>query len=184
MHRNVIPVNIRPHLVPFLYLEFEGVEENYLNTKVKAAKISTRTTIGKIIRILAEKSELPIKPKKYNVYLSVRNCETSDFFGGIYKYQSGTYTFLRLPEEGCKLLNDHLEDTFRLILVSFVVGFTTKKEQGDVAQALNIFLDTFNLREFGYSEPTIRRMYDREMQSGAILKRLQKSISNRVLNYV
>ncbi|AXP79196.1 hypothetical protein CJ739_96 [Mariniflexile rhizosphaerae] len=184
MHRSIIPVNIRPHLVPFLYQEFEGIEENYLDSRVKAAKISTRTVLGKIIRLLAEKSEKPLKAKSYNVFLSVRNKESCDFFGSVYKYQSGSYSFLRLPEEGCRLLNDHLEDTFRLVLVSFVLGYVTKKEQGDVAEALNIFLDSFNLREFGYSEPTIRRMYDRELQSGAILKRLQKSISNRVLNYV
>lgn len=184
MDRSIIPVNIRPHLVPFLYQEFEGIEENYLNSKVKAAKINTHTVLGKMIRLLAEKSEKPLKTKHYNVFLSVKNKESGHFFGCVYKYQSGSYSFLRLPEEGSKLINDHLEETFRLVLVSFVLGYSTKKTKGDVSEALNIFLDTFNLREYGFSLPTVRQMYEREVRSGTILKRLQKSISNRVLNYV
>lgn len=183
MSRNIVPVNIRPHLVPFLYLEFEGIQANYLNTKVKAAKISTRTTLGKIIRLLAEKSEKPLKPQKYNIYLSIRNTETTTFFGHVYKCQSGTNTFLRLPHEACKLLNDHLEDVFRNTLVSFVLGYTTKKETGDITQAINIFLDSFNLREYGFSEPTIRRLYNRDLKREGLLGRLQNPISNRFLNY-
>lgn len=183
MCRSVVPVNIRPHLVPFLYQQFEGVEEKYLHGKVKAAKICTGTTLGKIIRLLAEKSEKPLNAKKYNVFLSIKNDEHSQFFGSIFKYQRGSYTFLRLPDAGSKLLNDHLEDTFRLTMVTFVLGYSTNKKKGDVSEALNIFLDTFNLREYGYSEPTLRRMYDRELNNDGLLARLQKRVSNRVLNY-
>lgn len=183
MYRSIVPVNIRPHLVPFLYTEFEGIEADYLNGKVKAAKVSTRTTLGKIIRLLAEKSETPLKAQKYNVYLSVRNNESTAFFGSVYKFESGTYSFLRLPDEGCKLLNDHLEDVFKNTLISFILGYAVKNELGDVTQAINVFLDSFNLREFGFSEPTIRRMYNRYLESNGLLGRLQKPISNRVLNY-
>ena len=183
MSRTIIPVNLRPHLVPFLYQEFQGVEANYLNTKVKAAKVSTRTTIGKIIRLLADKCEKPLKAEKYNVFLSVRNNEDNIFFGSVYKYNSGTYSFLRLPEQGVKLLNDHLEDVFKITLVAFVLGYSTRKKKGDLSEAINIFLDAFNLREFGYSEATLRRQYDRDLKSEGLLGRLQKPVSNRILNY-
>ncbi len=183
MSQSIIPVNIRPHLVPFLYQEFQGVEEKYLHTKVKSAKICTRTTLGKIIRLLAEKCEKPLKPEKYNVFLSVRNVESCEFFGSVFKYQKGTYSFLRLPEAGCKLVNDHLEDAFRLSLVSFILGYSTEKKKGDIGDAINVFLDSYNLREFGFSEATVRRLYDREIKSDGMLSRMQKRISNRVLNY-
>lgn len=184
MSRSVVPVNIRPHLVPFLFNEFQGVEENYLHSKVKAAKISTRTVIGKMIRILTEKTETPIKASKYNVFLSIQDVEAGSFFGGVYKFQSGTYSFLRLPEVGSELLNEYLEDYFRLTLISFVLGYSVKHEKGDISTAINIFLDTFNLREYGFSAPTLRKIYDRESKPGARLSRLQKATSNRVLNYV
>lgn len=183
MSRSIIPLNIRPHLVPFLYQEFEGIESQYLNTRVKAAKVNTGSTVGKMIRLLAEKSDYPLKAEKYNVFLSIKDEEYNNFFGGVFKYASGTYSFLRLPEEACKLINDHFEEMFRLTLVCFVMGYSTKKQQGDVSEGINIFLDSFNLREYGYSESTLRKIYERELRAGAVLNRMQKAVGNRVLNY-
>lgn len=183
MSRSVIPLNIRPHLVPFLYQEFEGFEAQYLTRKVKAAKISTKTPFGKIIRLLCEKSEIPLKAKSFNAYLSIRNVENSDFFGSIYKYNSGQYSFLRLDERGVDLINEHLEDIFRLSLIAFVTGYVVKKEKGDVRAAVNFFLDMYNLREFGFSAPTLEQFYNRERRNSGRLVRMQKAVSNSVLNY-
>ena len=182
MSRTIVPVNIRPHLVPFFYQEFVGVEAQYLNRKVKAAKISTRSHFGKIIRLMLEKSGMPVKGSKYNMFLSVRDIESDDFFGSLYSYQAGTYNFLRLPEKGCALLNDHLEDAFRISLTSFIIGFNANK-RGDIEEALNQFIDAYNLREFGFEVATLRRYYDRQIEGSFRLKRMQKSVSNQSINY-
>lgn len=183
MGRSVVPLNIRPHLVPFLYQEFEGFEAQYLTRKVKAAKISTKTPFGKIIRLLCEKSEIPLKAKSFNAYLSIRDVERSDFFGSIYKYNSGQYSFLRLDEKGVELINEHLEDVFRLSLVAFVVGYSTKNVKGDIRTAVNVFIDTYNLREYGFSAPTLEQYYNRERRNQGRLLRMQKAVANRMLNY-
>lgn len=183
MSRSLIPVNIRQHLIPFLYQEFEGIEAQYLTRKVKAAKVSTQTVFGKTIRLLAEKAELPHKAQSYNVFLSVRDVESSDFFGHVYKYQSGKNCFLRLPESGAQLVNDYLEDVFRLSLISFVLGYSTNNNFGDINKAIHLFLDQYNLREYGFSEPTLRQYYNRELRRNSKLGRLQRKFSTNYLNH-
>ncbi|OBQ56086.1 hypothetical protein JJL45_05265 [Tamlana sp. s12] len=191
MSRSVVPVNIRPHLVPFLYQEFEGIEANYLSKKVKAAKISTRSVFGKVIRLLMVKADKPLQADKFQAFLSVQNSERNQFFGHFYKSQNGTHTFLRLPEAGAKLINDYLEDVFRLALVSFIVGYTSSENQKSLfekkrttQEAINVFMDTYNLREHGFSAPTLQKYYEREVKNNASCRRIQTAVSNRGLNYV
>lgn len=190
MGRSIVPVNIRPHLIPFLYQEFEGIEAHYIRTKVKAAKISTRSTLGKIIRLMIEKADKPEKIDNFNVFLNVSDVEKSKFFGSVFKAQSGKHTFLRLPDPGVKLLNDYLEDNFRLSFVAFVCGYTAEPQQQhffkqtrSIQDAIEAFMDTYNLRELGFSKMTLQKYYERETKSDATLRRMQKAVSNRSLNY-
>ncbi|MFB9055047.1 hypothetical protein ACFFVB_18345 [Formosa undariae] len=191
MSRSIVPVNIRPHLIPFFYQEFEGIEAQYLTKKVKAAKISTRSNLGKIIRLLLVKSDRPERIENFQAFLSIQNRERSSFFGHIYKAQNGKHTFLRMPESGAKLINDYLEDVFRMALTSFVIGYTASSSQTTlfekkrtVAEALTVFLDTYNLLEYGFSKQTLQKYYEREIKSNATCRRVQTAVSNRGLNYV
>lgn len=191
MARSIVPVNIRPHLIPFLYQEFEGVEASYIKTKVKAAKISTRSNLGKIIRLLMEKTDMPEKVENFNMFLNVQDQEQSKFFGSVFKAQSGKNTFLRLPPEAVKFINDYLEDMFRLSFVAFVVGYTSETKQKDIfapnrnpSEAIDIFIESYNLLEHGFCRATLHRYYYREISSDNTLKRIQRAVGNRSLHYV
>ena len=45
----LIPVQIRPHLIPFLFKEMEGSEASYMEQKSKSIKISNN--VGDIIKM-------------------------------------------------------------------------------------------------------------------------------------
>lgn len=174
MSRSTVPVHIHPHLVPFFFEEFEGIEALYLNKSVKAAKISTSKPLGKILRLLIEKSDSPVKAEKFHMYLSIQDREQSKkFFGQFYKYESGKNSFLRLPEEGAKLINDHLESVFRTSMIYFIEGHITENEFGEVRHAIDLFLLKYDLYEHSFENESVRRYYYRVIGSGYFLKKMQ-----------
>lgn len=179
MSRSVVPVKIQKHLVPFFFQEFEGIESVYLNKKVKAAKITTNKPLGTILRLLLvklEKTERPIKVDKFHLFLSIQDREYSkEFFGQIYKCANGANSFLKLPEEGVKLVNDHLEDVFRTALVCFILGHLAENQRAEVRHAIDLFLLKYDLYEEGFGIESLRRYYYRVIEEGSMLKRWQSS---------
>ncbi|WZL88335.1 hypothetical protein VS868_12080 [Salinimicrobium sp. 3283s] len=174
MSRSVVPVHITPHLVPFFFEEFEGIEAMYLNKRVKAAKISTKKPLGRMIRLLIEHSPSPVKPEKFHMYLSVQDREQSkNFFGQFYKCESGKNTWLRLPEVAVQLINDHLEETFRTSMMYFVLGHITENDSGQIRKAVDLFLIKYDLYEHGFENESMRRYYYRVMKEGYLLKKMQ-----------
>ncbi|MGI0106761.1 hypothetical protein [Salinimicrobium sp. WS361] len=174
MSRSVIPVHITPHLVPFFFEEFEGIEALYLNKRVKAAKISTKKPLGRILRMLVEQSPSPAKAEKFHMYLSIQDREQSkNFFGQFYKCSSGNNTWLRLPQVGVQLINDHLENIFRTSMMFFVKGHITDNDAGEIRRAVDLFLIEYDLYEYGFENETLRRYYYRVMKDGYFLKKMQ-----------
>jgi len=174
MSRSTVPVHIRPHLVPFFFKEFEGIEALHLNRKVKAAKISTQKPLGKFIRLLLERSPRPEQADKFQMFLSIQDREHSkEFFGQIYKCANGANSFLKLPEQGVQLINDHLEDVFRSALIYFVQGHLKNNPKAEIRQAVDYFLIEYDLYETGFGIESLRRYYYRVMEEEFKLKRMQ-----------
>lgn len=174
MSRSTVPVHIRPHLVPFFFREFEGIESLYLNKKVKAAKISTSKPLGKFIRLLLEKSSKPEPIDKFHLFLSIQDREHSkEFFGQIYKCANGANSFLKLPQQGVDVINDHLEDIFRVSLVAFVEGRCKYNPKAEIRQAIDDFLMEYDLYEHGFGIESLRRYYYRVITEEYSLRRMQ-----------
>ena len=185
MSRTLIPANIRPHLVPFLFMEFPGIEASFRGKKVKAVKISTRNSLGKIIRFLAEKSDHPQGCDTTNsIFLSIKNQQREkEYFGKIYTYQDGRSNFLKLPEEGVMLVNDHLESIFRSNMMSYLLGWEEKDGELGLAKGIIKFVDRYNLLEFGFDPSSLRRNYYRWKKDEKRLSFFTNQASNRVHNY-
>lgn len=185
MH-NIIPVKIRPHLVPFFYQEFLGIEARYLNKKVKACKISMTSSIGKMFNLALEKVDYPEKPEKiekYYLYLSISEGERKKANGKIYSCASGVRSFLRVPEKVAEDLNCVLEDQFRLSFV-YAISWALKYNQNiKKDRVIADFMVEYSLDEFGFNLKSLVRMYDREIEKGARVSRMQNKFSNRVINY-
>lgn len=182
---SVVPITVRAHLVPFFFKESEGKEYAYGNKKVKAVLFSsTVSTVGRIIRLLMIKSEKPLKVDNFNLCLSIIDEGNGKRYQGqFYKHVSGRNSFLALPKEAGDDINDLLEDIFRMAFFSYVQGCIENNGEAIVVNAINKFIDKYDLLEFGFSNDTLRRLYYREKKNNKLIARYQNKKTNRILNY-
>ena len=161
---SIVPVNIRPHLVPFFFKEFEGKDADYLGKKVKAIRVSTSSSLGRMMRLFMVKVEKPTKVvDHYQLYLSVADNPNGgkDYQGNYYRFESGSRSFLELPPETNKEINNLLEDIFRVSFVSFMDGYMRGKD-AVINDGINDFIDKYDLLEVGQSIDGMRQLYYRE----------------------
>lgn len=163
---HLLPVTIKPHLIPFLYKEFKGVEATYYNQKVKAVKISSKSNLGKIINLLVEKSH--IKPQCDTTapifFLIQDRTRRPSYEGNIMNYADGRNSYLMLPELGVKIINEILSTNFDIAINSFIEGWEKKKGKEGVLDAIMELSNDYQLFEFGFTIAGIRRKYYRWMK--------------------
>ncbi len=182
MSRTLIPVKIRPHLVPFLFREFTGVDAHYQNRRVKAVRVSLTNSLGKIIRYLAEKSDVkPVCDQKYAIFLSITeqiSPNQTQYFGKVYRFIDGRSSFLKIPEEGQRLINDHLESIFRTSMMYYVQGC----DEGEVgiSNGIKLFMDKYELWQFGFDPESLRRNYYRWRKEEKRLSFFTNNLSHRM----
>ncbi len=176
---NLVPVKLRPHLIPFFCQEFEGIEVNCDGKKVKACKISEKSSIGFMILTSLRVADRKIDPGKYFVYITFRDEELD---AEIYKVVSGKNQLLEVPLSVCERINDILEDQFRIAFVYFVKGMMISNEDLLVRDAIQEFMVEYELDEYGFELETMRRLLNRGGQLR--LSRMQNSkVSSRFLNF-
>lgn len=182
---SVVPIQIRPHLVPFFFRVFEGVEVAYTNRRVKACKIHMNSSIGFILRVSMEKANIPVDAQRFNMYLSISDEEKAQrsAFGRIYKLRSGKNSFLQVPQDVNDKVNDLLEDQFRVTFVGYVEGMLAVGSGIQVKDAIASFMEKYELDEFGMELTSLWRLLNREQKKNAPLSRMQKSSTNQVANY-
>lgn len=182
---SIVPIFIRPHLVPFFFKESEGKESAYGNKRVKAVIYSPSvSTVGRIIRLLMIKADKPLKVDNFNLFLTI--CDDGNgkkYSGQFYKHESGRNSFLMLPKEANDDINDLLEDMFRMSFISYMNGCIENNDESVVIAAIDKFIDKYDLLEFSYSNDTLRQFYYREKKKCKILARFQTKKSSKIMNY-
>lgn len=180
---SIVPLVIRPHLVPFFFKESDGKEASYGNKKVKSVLMEKNSTIGRIIRLLMVKSGVPLNVHHFNLFLTVTDGVCSNRYKGeFYKFEKGYNSFLKLPEEANNDINDLLEDMFRMSFVSYMNGYIESNGEASVVVAIDKFIDKYDLLEFGFSTDTLRRLYYRELKNKQLAHRFQIGKPNNVMN--
>ena len=184
MSRSVLPIKIRPHLIPFFYKEFDGIEANYLNKKVKACYITMQSNLGFLIRLAVSKNDLPAETSKLSMYISISDYEgSSQYTAKMYKHVSGKYSFLSVPPNVQTKVNDILEDYFRIAFVYYVNG-AIRHNKCKVQEAFYTFMEEYELDEYGYNLDTLRQYYYRTEKKKHHIARIQTKPSNRILNRI
>lgn len=183
---SIVPIIIRDHLVPFFFKESDGKEASYGNRKVKAVLFSpTVSSVGRVIRLLMVKSGKPLNIDNFNLYLTISDDGNGKRYSGqFYKHESGRNSFLMLPKEANDDINDLLEDIFRLSFISYMNGCIENNDDAVITQAIDKFIDKYELLEFGFSNDTLRRLYYREKKNCKIVSRFQTKKSQKIMNYV
>ena len=163
MSRTLVPVTIKPHLIPFLYQHFKGDTARINNKSVKSVVIDTRTPFGKMIRFLAKKSS----QKKgcditYSIFFSLEEFPRHrKYFGQFYRYESGVNSFLLFDQEGIDYINSELEDQLNTSMMFFLLGWHQNDGELGLAKGIQLFCVKYDLFEYGYDVAAIRRRFYR-----------------------
>lgn len=180
---SIVPVEIRPHLIPFFFQEFDGEKASYRGKEVTAVKISTKSSLGRMMRLFMVKIAKPVKTDYYNLYLSVADTPSGkEYEGTFYRYESGSKSFLEMPKDVSREINGLLEDIFRIAFLYFVSGYMYEGKS-NITKGIDAWIEKYDLLEFGFSNSSLRQLYYRERNKGK-LNRLQQPSANRVLNYL
>lgn len=183
MSISVTPIKIRPHLIPFFYKEFAGVEAKYLNKKVKACKIIMDSSLGRFIRLSVSKVYLPIKTTKLHLYISLDDQDGRKIYNSsMYKCISGKHSFLSVPIGSQIAVNDILEDQFRIAFVYYIQG-AMKFNNMLKDPAIIDFMLKYELDDYGYNLDQMRKYYNRAVKKKHLMRRLQIKPRKTVLNY-
>jgi len=182
---SIVPIIIRPHLVPFFFKESEGKEFLYGNKKVKTALFSaTVSSLGRMIRLLMVKAGKPLNVDNFNLYLSISDDGAGKkYLGQFYKHENGRNSFLMLPKDANDDINDLLEDIFRMSFISYMNGCIENNDEAVIVFAIDKFIDKYDLLEFNFSNDTLRRLYYREKKNDKIISRFQSAKSPKIMNY-
>lgn len=184
MHKNLVPIQIRPHLIPFLYKELkEAADVDYLAIRAKSCKISKNASIGKTLIAILSASKKYQAPDNFYIYFYVPKKITATPTAHIYQIVNGKEELLKVTEKLAKDLNYIFEDLFRYAFVNTV--YTAKKYAPNLKTEKIIldFMQTYNLEEHGFKVASMRSLYNREIKNKCALQRFQTKSSNRVLNF-
>ena len=184
-YMQIVPILIRPHLVPFFFKESEGKEFAYGKLRVKSVLLSPMvSSLGRMIRLLMVKSERYLDIENFNVNLTVADDGNGKKYEGkFYKHESGRNSLLMLPKEANDDINDLMEDMFRMSFISYMNGCVENNGKAGIVAAIDKFIDKYDLLEVGFSNDTLRRLYYREKKNSKIISRFQTKKSPRVMNY-
>ena len=182
---SIVPILIRPHLVPFFFKESEGREETYGNKKVKSVLYSsTVSSMGRMIRLLMVKAGKPLNVKYFNLFLTITDDGNGKRYKGeFYKHENGRNSFLQLPPETNEDINDLFEDIFRVSFKSYMDGFIENNPNAVVTVGIDKFIDKYDLLEHGFCNDTLRQLYYREKKNDKLTSRFQTKKSHKVMNH-
>lgn len=167
-NHQLLPCQIRPYLIPFIMQEFLVKEEALFDgVTAKIVDISLHNSFGKIIRLMCDKIAHPDKNlNKYSIFIRVKNSYTKkEWKADVYKYVSGNYAFLHLPEEGVELINDHFEGVFSQSLLFFLEGHLQADHNNNIRQGIDLFMKKYELYQFDIDPEALRRAYYRYRNS-------------------
>lgn len=179
----LVPVEIRPHLVSFLFKELEGKEASYMGTKSKSVKIYPFSSLGKVLYGQLVNHVKIGKKDQYILFLTIEKKKSFEYSGQLHIEVNKLYERLQLPEENVKNINNLLEDIFRISFIYYIEGCLEHDKSALIINVIDRFIDKYNLLECGFSTHTLRRLYYREKEKDSKLSRLQNQPSTRVMNF-
>ncbi len=168
MSQTLIPIHIKPHLIPFLFKKLKCVDCEYEGKRVKAAKVTNSTSLGRFVRILLEKSQQKVNCDKraQTFFLVSERAKTLPVMRTEYKYEDGRNGFLFMPPAGELLVNEYLEEEFDTAIMFFIHARHQAEGERSLDSAIIEFFEEYDLEEFNFNILRIRRAYYRKLESG------------------
>ena len=179
----LIPVQIRPHLIPFLYKEMEGTEANYMSRRTKSIKIYPFSSLGKFFYSQMSQYGAIGKQDQLMLYLVIEKKSLNVYYGYLYASIKKVNDMVYMEEYQVKEINNLIEDIFRISFIYYVDGFLEHNAMGQITQGIDRFIEKYDLLELGFNTDGLRRLYYREKAKGAQMSRMQYQSATRVNNF-
>ena len=179
--KKLIPVTIRPQLVPFLFREFEGNKASYEYLMVKSVVFLPSSSITSYLYTQINYHRTIKKQDKFVFYLSINNKIPKQFKGEVYIDRSGTKELLMMEEQKVREFNNLLEDMFRVSMIFYIDACL--ECDLNLTKSFEKFIDKYDLLEVGFDMSALRRLYYREKKTPKLF-RFQSKSANNVINYL
>jgi len=177
-------VTIRPHLIPFFFEEMEGTLASYEGQKVNMIRLLPSSSLANYLytqtNYVKAKNGSGLTNDHFLFYLSIQFKQFYILSGTVYIDQKGEKTELKMSLDKVRDLNNLLEDIFRTSLVMFIDG--CRAGGMEVTKSVVLFMEKYNLLEYGFEIPTMRKMYYRQKEKKT-LNRFQKRSTNQVIGF-
>lgn len=168
MNSNFIPIRLRPHLVNFLLKEMKGEEKTVAGKRHKVFEVPKKTFLAKFIVDYLEKTEYPVKDiQRFNFILEIKQTTRRKFIASakIFKIEKLSTSYVQLPAEYAKMVNDLFEQQFRNAFINFVDSRSHGNELL-ISQSILEFIDKYDLFEADITQVSLRRLYYRLKKNG------------------
>ncbi len=179
----LIPAQIRPHLIPFLFKEMEGTEANYMTRKTKSIRIYPFSSLGKFLYAQMAAYTSIGKQDQFLLYLTTEKKSLNVYFGYLYATIDKVNDRVLLEESQVSEINNLIEDIFRISFIYYLDGFLEHNPAGQIRRAIDMFMDKYDLLELGFNNEGLRRLYYREKEKSAKMSRMQYQSTNRAVNF-
>lgn len=167
MNSNIVPLNLRPHLVSFLMKEMPGESKGFAGYRCTVFNIPTYSFAGSFLLEKLEKIDYPVKNiQSFSMYLDVKATSRKRYVskGKFYKVESMGRSFVYLPEEFVESINNIFEQQFRLAFYHFVDARLDNK--GLISKTIVEFIDKYDLFECNISQMQLRQLYYKLKKEG------------------
>lgn len=168
MSHSLLRIYLRPHLVPFLYQKAEPVSVYHRKKYITAAAVTNRTPFGRFLRLLIRNSPVrvrqkPLPGKLTYIYVSNQIYTPDDMDIKLVSSRNG---FLYVPETAQQILNDRLDEEFETALMFYVHSRQESYNDTPLDSVIIDFFVKYDLDEYGFNIPQIRRNYYRKLKAG------------------
>lgn len=153
------PINIRPHLIPFLIKELSGVEVFIEKKHIKICKIENSSSLGFLFKLVLNEEDFNTYAQfKFFFKLDKSNIKFSK--GMIYmRIRDNKFRCVRVLPEKAKKINDILEDVFRISFNYFIKGYLQNDD--DIRKGVDAFMLQYELDEYEYEEDQMEKIFMR-----------------------
>lgn len=162
---NLIPFKLSPHIIHYFFQEFEGSTKRYAGREVKTIPLDPNSFIGKFIISNLRKLDYPVKDiSHFSLFIEMAHISRKTYCvkQRLFKRENLTNSFVELPEEYMKDVDDMLDDLFRHNFFYFVEGYSKDASDGKVRRAIRLFMDRYQLWEFDqFNMDQLSRLYYR-----------------------
>lgn len=183
--QELINVNIRPHLISFLFQELQGeTQAVYGGKKVKLAKFSRSSILGNMIEDYKASAGQVSNSRlnSFSIFLTI--AKSGEKQGLFHEKHDSTHKVLQLLPKHVLIINEFFENIFRISAVEFIKGYTKGSDKHRAVEAaVHQFMLDHDLYATEIDPASLKAHYYKSLKKKHSLSRIQNQIGNRSLYF-